>query len=547
MSKTISLWCLVALSLCLSGHVAAQEPLLAAQRSMAHTEQCLQTLIGEAAFETFGDMEGLEEPSVLTTGKVKVYYDRGKYHLRIKMLKQLTKFRTIDKDGKVLDDRIADSKYDEVFVIFDGNVAYTIAFSERINPTGCSGEIHDNLRDAIRMSGVGVDDPAHLWRNAGEVDYIIDKSAKKELLLDDVRVQADGSTTIGFPIANSLSRIEKDLDPKLGFRTSEMRVFNSGNAQAVAREQIFWERVNEELFATTRIDTHVYPDSKMRFTFRYETFEPNIVVDPVFFTIDSVDIPHGTRFINRRRNNGERFLWKSDDGLSPDRQDLPKYLAFDQDNIGIVLATKGRYRKYASIEELPSYLEVRRSRVLEEMVAVCALTEGQLEKLRAAMLLHDSRVLKETRELAGRVNANPRIPQDVMRDFFSATESVNAKLKQGYFAANDIGYKVLTGQLDEESLQRLQNHRQLSFVELMRQRLKLDENKKDRLQAFVKQQIVEHGAPLLEHQEFFDALLNNDLTNLLDEEGANELLQATKYSKSVGDYFRDMPTSTSDK
>lgn len=60
MSKTNSLCCTVVLSLTLSAHAVAQEPLLAAQRSMAHTEQCLQTLVGEATFDTFGDMEGLE-------------------------------------------------------------------------------------------------------------------------------------------------------------------------------------------------------------------------------------------------------------------------------------------------------------------------------------------------------------------------------------------------------------------------------------------------------------------------------------------------------
>ncbi|MCC7334724.1 MAG: hypothetical protein IT422_06495 [Pirellulaceae bacterium] len=547
MSKTNSLCCTVVLSLTLSAHAAAQEPLLAAQRSMAHTEQCLQTLVGEATFDTFGDMEGLEEPSVLSTGNAKVYYDRGKYHLRINMAKQLTKFRSIDKDGKVLDEGIHDSRYDEVFVIFDGEVAYSIAFSERINPTGCSGEIHDSFEDANRMSGVAVDDPAHLWRNAGEVDFIVDKSAKKELLLDDVRVQADGSTTIGFPIAKSLSRVEKDLDPKLGFRSNEMRIFNSGIAQAVARRQLFWERVNDELFVTKRIDTNVYDDSKMQITFCYTKFEPNVDIDPRLFTIDSVDIPHGTRFINRRKNNGERFLWKSDDGLSSERQDLSKYLAFDQEHAGIVLATKGRYQKYASIEELPPYLEVRRTQVLEEMAAVCALTEGQLEKLSAAMLLHDSHVLKEARELARQVNDNPRIPQDVMRDFFSATESVNAKLKQGYFAANGIGYKVLTGQLDEESLQLFQNHQQLRFVELMNQRLGLDESQKEILRAFVHKHATEHGALLFEHQAFFEAVLSSDLNNLLDEARANALLQETKYSKSVGDYFRDVPSSTSDK
>lgn len=108
-----------------------------------------------------------------------------------------------------------------------------------------------------------------------------------------------------------------------------------------------------------------------------------------------------------------------------------------------------------------------------------------------------------------------------MRDFFSATESVNAKLKQGYFAANGTGYKVLTGQLDEESLQLFQNHQQLRFVELMNQRLGLDESQKEILRAFVHKHATEHGALLFEHQAFFEAVLSSDLNNLLDEARAN--------------------------
>ncbi len=544
MFRIVSLWLVYCLGL--SGHAIAQDSLLAANKSMALTEQCLQTLVGVATFETFGEMEGLDEPGVLTEGTVKVFYDRGKYHLRIKMKKQLTEFRTVDRDGKVLEEGIADSKNDEVFIIFDGETVYTIAFSERMNPTGCSGEIHDSLRDTIRMNGIGADDPAHLWRNAGEVDYLIEKSAKKELVLDAERVKPDGSITIGYPIPNSRSRVEQDLDPNLGFRTSEMRIFNLGTTGAVNQRQVFWESIDGELYATRRINTEVRDGSEMRVTFRYEKFEANVDVDSKLFTLDSVDIPHGTRFINRRRNNGERFLWKGDDGLSPDRQTLSKYLAFDKGTERIELATKGRYQKYALIDDLPAYLEARRERVIAEVGSLCSLTQEQVEKLQRAMRLHDSKILRDAIELASRIDSKPRIPNEEIRDFFAARESLDRQFKQDYFASQGIVYKVLLTQLDDEKLQLFPERKTSGFVELITQRLKLDKNQIESMQAFVEKHVGELTQPVFDHQSLFDAMLKSELTNLMDDKRINQLNQATKYLDSVNDFFRGMPDSTSE-
>jgi hypothetical protein len=258
----------------------------------------LRSAHGTAVFEAYElGRDEKEEPH--TKGKVSVYFDGGKYHLRYTY--DYRQRRTVPAKVGGGED-FTSMTPDDVAVIYDGAATREVVYSAHwFRPAGCVVNLRDRLRDA--SWGVGFDHPAELWREALDVEALVKDLGREALTL----TQLDDGTIHGSYLLKNAARVRAEFEarPADGYNVSSVRVFNEGEARPAQTSKATWSRTKDVWHVkelVTELDSRgpAGTGKLYRVVFRYESFEPSAQVDPKLFTLDCLAITPGAHTLDQR-------------------------------------------------------------------------------------------------------------------------------------------------------------------------------------------------------------------------------------------------------
>ena len=301
----------------------AEDPLKSAIQVAAHATESLTSAIATGTFKRFEQKRTDKEPKLWTEAKVDVFFDRGKYHLHFDFQRMLHRTTYSDREGRVIEKKVVDWKPEDYVLIYDGMTAYSITFTERSHPTGCSGEIFSSVRNAASVEAdFRWGDIARPWREMLNVETLVANLGREAIKVDE---RAEGIFRCSYQVKNSPKyKGEYHLDGNNGFQVVSSTLKRSDLDAPVQTKRLTWKNTDGVWHVASIFEEFDFRELRddgllTRSVFEYTSFKPNVKVDPKLFTLQAVEIPAGTRFIDRRRGAVHRFQYKNGPGLTPRR------------------------------------------------------------------------------------------------------------------------------------------------------------------------------------------------------------------------------------
>jgi hypothetical protein len=291
------------------------DKLQAALAAASQNEQRLQSAIGVATFERWVQRPDEEQPTLMTTAKLKVYYDRGRYHVQMDVDHNMVRVVHRDANGQKSKPRLVDWKPETRYLISDGNDIYIVEFSERIHPTGCSGDIYPldtplQARMAWVTAGLDWQDPARLWKDCLDLNVLVKNIGRKSVLISSS--DADGFTG-KYPVGDAGAYAEFSVGFKQGNQVISRRVYSSKQKAPVRSHDLKWEEENGVWYVKSMTEVRdnrgMEQGTYIKSVITFESFQINNPVDQKLFALKSIPIPVGSRFINRSPEAKSRFRY----------------------------------------------------------------------------------------------------------------------------------------------------------------------------------------------------------------------------------------------
>jgi hypothetical protein len=271
----------------------------------------LTSFVGTAVFEHYVREPGQDEPMLRTKAKVKVYYDRGKYHLRFDYQtklefsvfpgEDLTKPRFVD--GDPVKAGLVETKPRDFAIIFDGKDKYRVTIAGRIPFIRRSIEIEvEERRPELPFVN-----PALLGKRLLDLEQVLENRGRNSFTITRL---ADGGYRVRQAIKDDGPKmlVEFYVHPEAGWNVVKRRIFNPNDDHATHHAETTWKQKKGHWFGERLIETvDVRRDDRFaRFTrsvFYFETFEPGAEVDAKLFSPASLPVPPGqVQEIDHRTN-----------------------------------------------------------------------------------------------------------------------------------------------------------------------------------------------------------------------------------------------------
>jgi hypothetical protein len=262
----------------------------------------LTSFVGTAVFEYYVREPGQDEPMLRTKAKVKVFFDRGKYHLRFAYQtklefgdfsgEDLTKPRIVD--GDPIKARLVERKRRDFAVISDGQSRHNVSFSQADTGSGCLIEIEPEQRQ--RLARLPMGNPSLLGKRVLDLEAVLTNLGRHAITISRL---PEGGYRLQHAAKNSpMERYEYELRPEKGWNCAERKVFNPGDNQAVLHSEATWKQAKEYWFVERLVETSDYRRNERagqltRSVFYFESFEPGAEVDAKLFSPASLPVPPG--------------------------------------------------------------------------------------------------------------------------------------------------------------------------------------------------------------------------------------------------------------
>lgn len=278
-----------------------EKALLERAREAARAEEKIQSVTATGTYEHQVQKPNDKEPQLQTRARVQMYFDRGKYHLRLKYEKRLSTITTRDEEKGTTVVETIDTKPEDFVTIYDGKAAYCVEFAKRHLPAGCLIQIFDRPRDCW---GIPWGDPAHLGQEFIHFDNLL-KNLERSTLVASKR--ADGGIRLTHPLGNSPRvRLETDVLPDSDANIVQHRTFDGQTEKPSLVQTIIWKKAAGLWYVQSITDEQRHgtlgkPEKLTRSTLQFDEFEINKIVDSQLFTLECLQILPGARTLDRRR------------------------------------------------------------------------------------------------------------------------------------------------------------------------------------------------------------------------------------------------------
>jgi hypothetical protein len=276
-------WIFLLVSLIASGELRAadSEEFKTIENAQVSIGKSLKSGRGVGTFKLSERASATDPWKVTTSAIISANFDGEKYHVDL----------TYDPRAK---------SYVRRIIIYDGESISTSRFSPRIKPYGAEADICDKQSDEIHIPDLTeLDwDVAQLHLQALSL-----KLVSKHFGKDAIKLTHTDSGDIKGEYA--LSKVSKALftcDRKLDFNVSEVLAWNEGSKSPAQTYSLKWKKDKDVWYVSEICNEMAYPDSsQQRSELKYDTFEPNAIIDPAIFERSSLELPPKARTIDRRK------------------------------------------------------------------------------------------------------------------------------------------------------------------------------------------------------------------------------------------------------
>jgi hypothetical protein len=152
-----------------------------------------------------------------------------------------------------------------------------------------------------------------------DVERLVQNADKSSIQITKL---PEGGVRVTFRPKNSDKvRYELDADPDVQFNVVAVRIFNEGDKRPALETELTWKK-SDGLWYVETINRELRirePDSLTRNIFRFDSLDVNDKVEPNLFTLDTLEVPKGTRFLDHRATAPNRILFYDGNTLTPQR------------------------------------------------------------------------------------------------------------------------------------------------------------------------------------------------------------------------------------
>lgn len=297
-----------------AGHT--EQLLRAAQEALEENRRQLKSAFGTGSVTFRLHEAGEREAIALLDADVQFFHQAPKFRIHMVYSQRLVENK-VGETGEAKK-RWVPSKVSEHVILFDGERLHSVEFFE---PGKCRGTTYFGYAKVgvLRSAGFPFSDPVDLSEGALDLQDLRP--------LSEVRLTPFGRGGFMGQQSKNTYNIKFFFFGDFGYDLRRVSSYRNGETQPFRDYLISWGESNGvryvRRFAHTVTSAHGNTGSSAqtakKWTVEYHTFEANVPINPSVFALESVGIPEGTLFLDRRANveGGPKKLVFGSQGLSP--------------------------------------------------------------------------------------------------------------------------------------------------------------------------------------------------------------------------------------
>lgn len=260
--------------------------------------------------QVVNESEQLEPIEILDTD-IDFYFQAPKFRLQLVHTTRLIEQTKPDGQTDQEYTRWIPSEIQQQIILFDGEQVVSL---EYLNDKQCRGTIDSAFRipTIMRAAGFPFDSPVECWKPTLTLEDFdeLDPASISVKPLDNGGFLGQVTKNTYFIKFFFLDRFGYDLRRVSSYRTGETRPFRDYLMSWEQSNGVYYVQHYSNIWTSAARNTASNaPDSK-RLSVEYHSFEANIAIDDALFDMQSVLIPEGSRFLDKRTyvNGGPQEL-----------------------------------------------------------------------------------------------------------------------------------------------------------------------------------------------------------------------------------------------
>lgn len=281
----------------------------------ANTSQ-LRTAFGDGRVNFVVHESEHKAPVTVLDADIQIFFDAPKFRVHLLYEEKRNEARPVEGQSDQEFEKWVPSNTAERIIIYDGSKIFSVDFDRARK---CEGTIYFGFAKmaVMRTAGFPFEDPVTLWSQALNMEG-----------LDRRYTQITPLATGGFlgQLTKNTYRMKFFFLDDFGYDLRRVSSYRTGETQPFRDYLLNWSESNDvyyvRRFANTVTSASHDTGSAFQITRKlsveYTTFDANIEIDPSVFTLSSIDIPDGSRFLDKRSsvNGGPKELIYQDSELT---------------------------------------------------------------------------------------------------------------------------------------------------------------------------------------------------------------------------------------
>lgn len=260
----------------------SDQPLKLIKEAYVAAKTNLRSGFGTGDYSYYRLKPGEKDFVLRVKAKITVYFDDQKYHVRLDFEKN------------------EPSRLEKRIIIYDQTAVLTSRFSKNIRPLFAEGDLtvpEANRGSSPHFVGEFPFDPRALMDEMVWIDKVLERFSSS---LQSTKL-SDGGYRFKMHVASgALSEFE--VGPDSGFNVRSRKVYLNNERFLNQDYKAVWERSGDTWFVRSLDQLLNEPDgTSTRHVFSYDKFEPNVEVPSKVFQFAALELPKGSRIIDRRK------------------------------------------------------------------------------------------------------------------------------------------------------------------------------------------------------------------------------------------------------
>lgn len=239
-------------------------------------------------------------PTILLDADVQFFYQPPKFRVHLIYSQRLLENTDRSDDTRVESTRWLDSEVRERIVVFDGHRLFSI---KRMRGGSYEGEIYFGFAKmaVMRSAGFPFENPVTTWSQAINMDSLRPEQIELTRLSSGgyVGVLPKNTYYVKFFLRD---RFGYDLQRVSSYRTGESQPFRDYLLTWCTSQDFHYVSRFVNSVASAHGNTATSAASTRTLTLQYDDFVANPTLEESVFQLDTIDLPDGTPFFDRRAN-----------------------------------------------------------------------------------------------------------------------------------------------------------------------------------------------------------------------------------------------------